>query len=191
MRHSLKFKAASLEILLLALLLHPISGVSRQTTFPAPPADRNLIYLVNNEGALTPLAFETATTPLHVDQIAGSNKRSYVEFKGRAADAATLSSKPAFYLFVPDRADPHPPFIVKLTPRGETRRVTVMAQKGLSGFAVDSEAIVKPSYRVLARDGGMLYMEIRPRESLEPGDYAIIGSDLQRVVSFRVASSVP
>jgi hypothetical protein len=32
-------------------------------------------------------------------------------------------------------------------------------------------------------------MELRPRTSLMPGEYAIIGEDLDRVVSFRVAGT--
>jgi hypothetical protein len=64
-----------------------------------------------------------------------------------------------------------------------------MAQKGLKGFAIYSEEIVKPHYRVLGRADGLLYMEISPRESLTPGEYAIIGTDLQRIATFRVAAA--
>jgi hypothetical protein len=64
-----------------------------------------------------------------------------------------------------------------------------MAQKGYKGFAIDSEEIIKPHYRVLGRDNGLIYMEIRPREPLMFGEYAIIGTDLARVATFRVAAA--
>jgi hypothetical protein len=64
-----------------------------------------------------------------------------------------------------------------------------MAQKGFKGFAVDSNEIVKPHYRVLGRDGGMIFMEIRSREPLMHGEYAIIGSDVRRIATFRIASA--
>ena len=66
------------------------------------------------------------------------------------------------------------------------RRVTAMAQRGQRGFAIDSEQIIMPHYRVLASDGGMLYMEFRARQPLPAGEYAFIGADLQRIATFRI-----
>ena len=45
---------------------------------------------------------------------------------------------------------------------------------------------MKPSIRVLAKDGDQVFMEFRPRTSLMPGEYAIIGDDLTRIATFRV-----
>src|SRR5947209_7044749 len=73
--------------------------------------------------------------------------------------------------------------------KGGARRVTAMAQKRLKGFAIDSEEIIKPNYRVLAREGHVQFMEVRPREPLMLGEYAIIGTDLGRIATFRVARS--
>lgn len=160
-----------------------------QDAFPAPPADRALIYLVNESGAVEPLPFETGMTPLKADEVAGSDKTSYIELKGAQASKIISQFEPRFYLFVKDEANAHPPFIVRLTQKRGGRRVTAMAQKGLRGFAIYSEEIVKPHYRVLGREGGMLYMEIRPRLPLAPGEYAVIGSDLQRIATFRLAGA--
>jgi hypothetical protein len=109
--------------------------------------------------------------------------------KGESAATTLKTNEPRFYLFVPDVPNAHPPFIVSLTERRGARRVTALAQKGLKGFAVDSEQIVKPHYRVLSREGGLIYMEIRPREWLTPGEYAIIGTDLERIATFRLAGA--
>jgi hypothetical protein len=163
-----------------------------QEALPAPPADRTLIYTARAAGSdLTPLAFETGTTPLNVEAVAKGDKRSYIELKGERSATLINTGEPRFYLFLPD--DPHakPPFIVRLTEKRGSRRVSAMAQKGYAGFAVDSEEIVKPHYRVLGRENGMIFMEIRARELLMPGEYAVIGTDLRRVASFRVAAGNP
>jgi hypothetical protein len=185
----LKLKLLSLMSML--FILPPSSFIlafQAQQTFPAPPADRALVYLAGAGGALEALPFEAGATPLKAEMVAKSDKRSYVELKGAEASKVISDTLPRIYLFVADAAGVHPPFLVRLTEKGKARRVTAMAQKGLKGYAIDSEEIVKPHYRVLLREGGMLYMEITPRESLLPGEYAIIGTDLQRVATFRVAS---
>src|SRR5438132_6875947 len=85
------------------------------------------------------------------------------------------------FLFTTERQETHPPFLVWLTPHGGARRVTALAQKGMRGLAIDSEQIVKPTVRVLAKDGDQVFLELRPRASLIPGEYAIIGDDLTRI----------
>jgi hypothetical protein len=157
-----------------------------QETFPAPPADRTLIYIADEKNTLTPLAFETGMTPLRVEAAAKSDKRSYVEVKGAHASTVIKTDEPRFYLFVPDAGDAKPPFVVRLTEQHGARRVTAMAQKGYKGFAIVSDEIIKPHYRVLAHEGGMIFMEIRLREPLMLGEYAIIGADLQRIATFSV-----
>lgn len=157
-----------------------------QETFPSPPADRAPVYVADESNALVALPFEAGTTPISVEKVATSDKRSYVELKGEKSATVLKTEEPRFYLFMPDVPNVHPPFIVQLTARRGTRRVTAMAQKGFKGFAIDSAEIIKPHYRVLGREGGMLYMEIRPRDGLMPGEYAIIGTDLQRIATFRI-----
>jgi hypothetical protein len=161
-----------------------------QENIPQPPADQSLIYIAGEKNALTPLPFETGTTPLHVEMMAKSDKRSYVELRGERAATIITNDVPRFYLLVPDEANVKLPFIVRLTEQHGARRVTAMAQKGYKGFAIDSEEIIKPNYRVLARVGAMQFMEVSPREPLMLGEYAIIGTDLQRIATFRIASSL-
>jgi hypothetical protein len=168
---------------------HDFQAPLTQETFPAPPADRTLIYIADEKNTLMPLAFETGMTPLRVDAAAKSDKRSYVEVKGAHASTVIKTDEPRFYLFVPDEASAKPPFVVRLSEQHGARRVTAMAQKGYKGFAIVSDEIIKPHYRVLAREGGMIFMEIRLREPLMLGEYAIIGTDLQRIATFSVGAA--
>lgn len=159
-----------------------------QEAIPSPPADRTLIYLADEKGALSALAYETGTTPLKVEEVAKSDKRSFVELKGERSSTVIKSIEPRFYVFLPDTKEAKPPFIVRLTEKRGARRVVAMAQKGYKGYAIDSEEIVKPHYRVLGREGGMIFMEIRTRDPLMLGEYAIIGTDLKQIATFRVAA---
>ena len=163
--------------------------IQTQETFPAPPADRTLIYFADEANKLTPLPFEVGETPLRVDELARSDKRSYVEIKGESASTVVTGDAPRFYLFVPDEKNVHTPFLVRLEKKRNGRRVTAMRQRGQRGFAIDSEEIIMPHYRVLARDGGMLYMEFRARQPLVPGEYAFVGADLQRIATFRIGAN--
>jgi hypothetical protein len=157
-----------------------------QESFPAPPADRALIYFADEANRLTPLPYEVGATPLSVDEVAKSDKRSYVEIKGESAATVITRDAPRFYLFVPDEKNVHTPFLVRLVNKGRARRVTAMRQRGQRGFAIDSEEIIMPHYRVLTSDGGMLYMEFRARQPLPPGEYAFVGTDLRRIATFRI-----
>ena len=164
-------------------------AASPQEFLPAPPTDRSLVYILDLENKLTPLPFEQGSTPLHSNTVAKETRTSYVEIKGEHA-ATILTPMPRWFLFTSQRTGTHPPFLVWLTPHKDARRVTVVAQKGLGGFAIASEQIVKPSVRVLARlEGDNIFMEGRPRASLAPGEYAIIGDDLTRIATFRVAET--
>jgi len=158
-----------------------------QETLPAPPADHALIYFADEKSALVPLPFEKGATPLHTQAVARNGRTSYVEIKGAHATNVIANESPRFYLFVPDTANAHPPFLVRLTPKHSARRVTVVAQRGLSGFAIASEEIIMPRYRVISREGGMIYMEVTPRLALAPGEYALLGIDLQHIATFRIA----
>jgi hypothetical protein len=159
-----------------------------QEFLPAPPANRALIYVLDDENKLGPLPFEQGETPLHSDQVAKGTKVSFIELKGEHA-ATALTTVPRLFLFTSSRPGTHPPFLVWLTPHRGGRRVTAIAQKGMQGFAIDSEAIIKPSIRVLARlDGDQVFVELRPRSSLIAGEYAIIGDDLTRIATFRTVT---
>lgn len=164
-------------------------GAAAQTSaYPQPPADRALIYVADEKNTLAALPFETATTPLRVAEVARNNKMSYLELQGLTSATTLRTSTPRFYLFIKDQQGVRPAFIVRLTNKKKTRRVGATAQKGLSGFGVPAEEIIKPRLLVLGREDGMLFMEVRPREPLLPGEYAFVGADLSRIATFRIAS---
>jgi len=170
-------------LLLILCLWQPLTA---QDFIPSPPADHSLIYFLDQDNQLGSLAFEKAETPLHPEEIAGSTKTSYLELKGEHA-ATVLPSNTRIFLFTMDRGGAHPPLVVWLTPHKGARRVTVIAERGRKGFAISAAEIVKPFARGLSKNGEEVFLELRPRVSLMPGEYAIIGEDLTRVASFRVA----
>ncbi|MEO8435948.1 MAG: hypothetical protein ABI596_13695 [Pyrinomonadaceae bacterium] len=138
---------------------------------------------------MKPLPLEAGASNLRPEVPAGGDKWGQVELKGETASTIIANSVPHFFLFVPDTIGVHPPLLVRLTPKRGVRRVAAMVQKGQRGFAIAAEEIVKPRYRVLRRDEGMIYMEVWAREPLLPGEYAFIGSGLGRIPTFRISES--
>ncbi|HMJ25118.1 MAG TPA: hypothetical protein VK475_04795 [Pyrinomonadaceae bacterium] len=170
-------------VLISALIIRPASA---QEFLPAAPSDRSLIYTLDEQNKLTPLLFEQGQTPLRPDTVAKNTRVSYIEFKGEHSLTVFKSAQPRVFLFTWQRPGAHPPFLVWLTPHKGARRVTAIAQRGMGGFAISSEEIIKPTIRVLVKEGDQVFMEVRPRTSLMPGEYAIIGDDLARIATFRV-----
>ncbi len=178
-----------IHAVLFGFVVFLLSAEAAQEFLPSPPPDRGLVYVLDDQNKLAPLLFEKGQTPLHPEKVAGSTKVSYVELKGDHSATTITNNMPRWFLFTYERPGAHPPFLVWLTPRRGARRVTAIAQRGTSGFAISSEEIVKPSIRVLAKDGDQVFMEFRPRTSLMPGEYAIIGDDLTRIATFRVSAA--
>jgi hypothetical protein len=177
-----------ITITVIGLCLCQVALSAQQETPPAAPPDHSLIYASTREHKLVALPFETATTPLRTDQVAKSTATSFIELKGEHA-ATVLSANASVFVFTIDRGGAHPPMIVWLTPHHGSRRVTAIAERGRAGFAISSAEIVRPIPRGLAKNGDEVFMELRPRVSLMPGEYAIIGNDLTRVATFRVVSA--
>jgi hypothetical protein len=173
-----------------AIILFPLPTFTAQDFLPSPPSDHALIYTLDDQNKLVPLPFEQGQTPLHSEQVAKSTKVSYLELKGEHAATVFKIAPPRLFLFTYQRPGVHPPFLVWLTPHKGARRVTAIAQRGMSGYAVSSEEIIKPTIRVLTKEGDEVFMEVRPRVSLMPGEYAIIGDDLARIATFRVIAAV-
>ncbi len=184
---SLKRVAMVLAVFVVAAqtCLAMLPGVLVQESIPAQPADRTLIYWRSAEkgGALAPLSVEAGASPLRMEALATSDKLSRLELKGERSATLISTDEPHFFLFVPE-GGAHPPLLVRLETKRSVRRVGVMAQRGQRGFAIASSEIVKPHYRVLSREGGMIYMEVWGREPLLPGEYAFIGSDMARILTF-------
>lgn len=173
---------------LLIFMLCVSSTSAPQEFLPSPPADHSLIYVLDQQNKLISLPFETATTPLRTAQVARNTSTSYLELKGEHSATVLLPTQRIF-LFTIDRGGAHPPLLVWLTPHRSARRVTAIAQRGMAGFAISSSEIVRPIPRGLAKNGDEVFMELRPRVSLMPGEYAIIGNDLTRVATFRVIAA--
>ena len=165
-----------------------VSASAQQEFLPSPPPDHSLVYVLDQQDKLTALLFETATTPLRPEQVARSTTTSYIQLKGEHS-ATVLAPTQRIFLFTVDRGGAHPPLLVWLTPHHGARRVTAIAQRGMAGFAISSSEIVRPIPRGLAKNGDEVFMELRPRVSLMPGEYAIIGNDLTRVATFRVMAA--
>jgi hypothetical protein len=178
-------KALAVTLVLLGLGLSRSGG--GQEFFPSPPADQAQVYILDDRNNLVALPFEEAETPLNPNKIAKSTKTSYVQVKGEHA-RTTLGPMPRLFLFTPQRQGSHPPFLVWLTVGHGARRATAIAQAGLAGLAISSDEIVKPTIRVIASVSDKAFMELRPRTSLVPGEYAIIGDDVTRIATFRVAT---
>ena len=175
-------------VTVLATLICALQINAAQEFLPSPPPDHSLIYVLDPQDQLTPLPFEQAESPLHPNEIVKNTKTSYVELKGEHA-ATVLSPTQRIFVYVTDRGGAHTPMIVWLTPHHGARRVMVTTERGLAGFAISSDQIVKPAVRGLNKNGDEVFMELRPRVSLMPGEYAIIGSDLSRVATFRVTAA--
>jgi hypothetical protein len=172
--------------LLGSVLVFTTQNEGAQEFLPAAPPDRALIYTLDEQNKLVSLPFEQGQTPLRPDVTAKSTRVSYIELKGEHAATVFTTATPRVFLFTYQRPGVHPPFLVWLTPHKGARRVTAIAQRGLSGFAISSEEIVKPTVRGLVKDGDLVFMEVRPRTSLMAGEYAIIGDDLARIATFRI-----
>lgn len=174
-----------LKVAGLCFVIWVASTFAQQEFLPSPPADHSLIYVLDQQNKLISLPVERATTPLRAEQVAKSTTTSYIELKGEHSATVLLPTQRIF-LFTIDRGGAHPPLLVWLTPHRGARRVTAIAERGLAGFAILSSEIVRPIPRGLAKNGDEVFMELRPRVSLMPGEYAIIGNDLTRVATFRV-----
>ncbi len=183
-----RVKHSILKITMMPAIVICSLQIKAQEFLPSPPADHSLIYVLDQQNELTPLRFEQGQSPVNANEVAKNTKTSYIELKGEHAPTI-LSPTQRIFVFVIDRGGAHTPMIVWLTPHRGARRVTVITQRGLAGFAISTDQIVKPAVRGLSKNGDEVFMELRPRVSLMPGEYAIIGSDLNRVATFRVTAA--
>ncbi|MEA2206132.1 MAG: hypothetical protein QOE77_2908 [Blastocatellia bacterium] len=160
------------------------------------PDDATRVYYENAPGKFTALPFEANTTALDSFVVANKDKVTYAEVKGPTAFTVLTDQLPRFYVFVADKMDPPPHQLVRLTRKKDARRFTVVSTKGRKGYSPMDAETVKLEYRLLERvpvrsGPGLItflnYMELRPRQELTPGEYAIIGDSLLDIAAFRIS----
>jgi hypothetical protein len=173
-------------LLLMFGTLYGFGRSNEQDVPPKLPPDQTQVYIADSQGQLSLIPFETGRTPLKPLEVARDDKTSYVEVPGENSKTVISTSEPRIYLFVSDQPNTHPAFLVQFIRKKGARRVPALTERGRTGYAIASEQIVKPHYRVLGKQNGMLFMEIRPRVPLVAGEYAIMGSDLSRVATFSI-----
>jgi hypothetical protein len=159
------------------------------------PDDATRVYYENAPGKFTALAFEANTTALNPFVVAKKDKVTYAEVKGPTAATVLAERLPRFYVFVADKMDPPPHQLVRLTTKKNARRFTVVSIKGRKGYSPMDAETIKLEYRLLERVPvrramGLIiflnYLELRPRQELTPGEYAIIGDSLLDIAAFRI-----
>lgn len=170
-----------------------------QQTIPPVPQDIKVIYFTDAENKLLPLPFEeaTASVPVQWNVAATSDRTGYVELKGEHSPFVITNADARFYLFVMEKSDVPPPFLVRLKQKKGARRIRAIVERGKPWFAPLEEEVVKPNYRVLETVGlqiprgilPALYMEVRPQRPLSPGEYAFIGKGLATTSTFRIAAT--
>jgi hypothetical protein len=165
-----------------------------QVPFPESP-DLTRVYYQNAERKLVPLPFEVGITPLDSFAVARKNKTSYVSLDGPQSATGLNNNDPRFYVFVTDRMDPPPHLLLQLQSKNDRRMFTVISEKGRRGFAPLATQNVRLNYRILERlqvpsgKGVVLfinYLELRPRQPLKSGEYAILGNSLKDLATFRI-----
>lgn len=172
-----------------ALVVIGATALYAQEKIPSPPSDTTLIYAGGPDGELAPLPVEEGTATVPVAAVAKNDKKGFVELAGTSAATSVAGPSPKLYIFIPSGPGVHPAFVIRLDVEKGKRRVPIILQKGMSGFAVPTDHIVIPHYRVLSNSGSLSFMEITPRSPLVPGEYAVMGEDLKRIATFRIVST--
>jgi hypothetical protein len=159
------------------------------------PDDATRVYYENAPGKFTAIPFEANTTSLDPFAVAKKDRVTYAKVKGPTAATVLTDQLPRFYVFVADKMDPPPHQLVRLTTKKDARRFTVVSIKGRKGYSPMDAETIKLDYRLLERvqvlrGPGLIiflnYMELRPRQELTPGEYAIIGDSLLDIAAFRI-----
>jgi len=175
-------------------ILFLVASVSSQDRFPEPPKDLTRIYYLN-ESELTPLPFEEGLVHANVFVPALQDKVTRVLIKGASAATVLSNDKLRFYAYVADRMDPAPHQLVRLTNRKSNRELKISLIKGRKGYAPFAADAIELEHRLLERlrvNAGsnrilfVNYMELRPKDKLISGEYAIIGDSLADMATFRI-----
>lgn len=180
---------------LFAFLLLSFTPVPAQDPFPEPPSDLTKVFYLSGKDELVALPFEAGATALNVFAPAIQDKVTRVRIAGAKAETVLTGDNLRFFVFVADRMDPAPHQLVRLTPGKSDRSLKISVLKGRKGYAPFDEDNIHLQKRVLKRlsvptgPGRMIfvkYVELRPLQTLPPGEYAIIGDSLADIATFRV-----
>ena len=165
-----------------------------QEPFPESP-DLTRVYYQTAQNKLSPLPFEVGVTQIDGFAVARRSRTSYVTLGGSQAATVLRGDDPHFYVFVADKMDPPPHLLLQLESQNQRRRFTVVSERGQVGFSPLASENIRLDYRILERlqvspsRGVFLfinYLELRPRQRLKSGEYAIIGNSLKDIATFRV-----
>jgi len=185
------------SLLALMVLFNSAAGGSSsiaQEPFPDSP-DLTRVYYQAPQNKLLPLPFEIGVSGLNEFAVAHKDKTSHVTLEGLQAVTVLKNGDPRFYVFVADKMDPPPHLLLQLEIKNRQRQFTVISEKGQAGLSALASENVRLDYRILERlqvpsaRGVILfinYLELRPRQQLRPGEYAILGNSLKDIATFRV-----
>ena len=185
--------ALFLATALLSVLCSP--RLTAQESFPDPPTDLTRIYYLSGRDQPVALPFEEGLTTFNVFQPAVDNRITRVRVSGPKAQTVLKNQNLRFLVFVGDRMDPPPHQLVRLTSNRSERSLRISLIKDRKGYAPFAEDNVQLERRILRRmrvSAGanrflfVNYLELRPREPLRAGEYAIIGDSLADIATFRV-----
>ena len=180
---------------IVCLLLMNSSPVSAQDPFPDPPHDFTKIYYATGDNKLQALPFEPGITSLNVFAPALEDKVTRVRVNGSKAETVLTNENLRFFVFVADRMDPPPHQLVRLTSSKSERSLKISLIKGRKGYAPFNGDNIRLERRILKRlrvETGAYrflfinYMQLRPLEPLQPGEYAIISDSLSDIATFRI-----
>lgn len=186
-------RALYLAAALLSFLCSP--HLTAQESFPDPPTDLTRIFYLSGRDQPVALPFEEGLTTLNIFQPAVDNRIARVRVSGPKAQTVLKNQNLRFFVFVGDRMDPPPHQLVRLTSSKSERSLRISLIKGQKGYAPFAEDNIQLERRILKRmrvSAGqnrflfVNYLELRPREPLRAGEYAIIGDSLADIATFRV-----
>lgn len=127
--------------------------------------------------------------PFRFDRPAPRTLERNIELRGRRSQSPLLDTQPRFYVSVSiEDFYAHLPYLVRLRRRGDVRRLTISMERGRLGFMLLSREVIPVRHRVLARSGGMDFVEIVPGGALSPGEYAFVSPFYTHLPTFTITT---
>lgn len=158
------------------------------------PVDYNYTYVRTSPmgdvpAHTAPLYRESYQAPFRFDRPAPRTLERNIELRGRRSQTPLLDTQPRFYVSVSiEDFYAHLPYLVRLRRRGNVRRLTISMERGRLGFMLLSREVIPVRHRVLARSGGMDFVEIVPVDALSPGEYAFVSPYYTHLPTFTITT---